>query len=114
MVAGLLILLSSEKISNLPKKNSFLTILFRWVNDKIGTNRKVKHAPSHVVALTTETFDSVVLGSKAALVEFYAPWCGHCKSLAPKYEQLAKAFAGESEVVIAKVDATEEQDLASR
>lgn len=88
--------------------------IVKWVNDKIGTNRKVKHAPSHVVALTTETFDSVVLGSKAALVEFYAPWCGHCKSLAPKYEQLAKAFAGESEVVIAKVDATEEQDLASR
>ena len=85
-----------------------------WINNKIGTSRKVKHAPSHVVALTAETFDETVLGSKAALVEFYAPWCGHCKSLAPKYEVLAKAFAGESDVVIAKVDATEEPELASR
>jgi protein disulfide-isomerase A6 len=56
----------------------------------------------------------LVLGEKAALVEFYAPWCGHCKSLAPKYEKLASIFAGDSEVLIAKVDATEESELAQR
>lgn len=50
----------------------------RWVNEKVGTNRKVKVPPSHVAALTTETFDSTVLGSKAALVEFYAPWYVYC------------------------------------
>jgi protein disulfide-isomerase-like protein len=40
--------------------------------------------------------------------------CGHCKSLAPVYEQLAKVFEGEKDVIIAKVDATEEKDLSSR
>ena len=40
--------------------------------------------------------------------------CGHCKTLAPKYEQLAKVFAGESDVVIANVDATESPDLGTR
>jgi protein disulfide-isomerase A6 len=50
-----------------------------WVNNKIGTSRKVKTAPSAVVALTDSTFDTEALGKKAALVEFYAPWCGHCK-----------------------------------
>ena len=50
-----------------------------WVNGKIGTSRKVKVAPSAVAALTEDNFDEEVLGSKAALVEFYAPWCGHCK-----------------------------------
>lgn len=41
-------------------------------------------------------------------------YSGHCKSLAPKYEQLAKVFEGEDNVVIANVDATVSPDLASR
>jgi protein disulfide-isomerase A1 len=41
------------------------------------------------------------------LIEFYAPWCGHCKSLAPKYDELGTLFKSHSDkVVIAKVDAT--------
>jgi thiol:disulfide interchange protein len=50
-----------------------------WINDKIGTDKKFKVAPSNVVTLTAANFDDKVLGKKAALVDFYAPWCGHCK-----------------------------------
>jgi len=88
--------------------------IVKWINGKIGTSRKVKVASSSVVVLTNENFDSYVGGKAAALVEFYAPWCGHCKSLAPKYEAVGSVFAGDSEVVVGKVDATEEQEIASR
>lgn len=40
------------------------------------------------------------------MIEFYAPWCGHCKELEPKYKKLAKQFKDEKSVVIAKFDAT--------
>lgn len=86
-----------------------------WINDKIGTKRKVKVAPSPVMTLTVDNFNSVVKpdGPKGVLVEFYAPWCGHCKSLAPVYEEVAKVFAGDSkDVIVAKVDATENNELA--
>jgi protein disulfide-isomerase A1 len=54
--------------------------------------------------------DLVIDNDKDVLLEFYAPWCGHCKALAPKYEELAALYANDkdfaSKVTVAKVDAT--------
>ncbi|KAG0706801.1 protein disulfide isomerase [Suillus ampliporus] len=61
---------------------------------------------SNVVELTPDNFDSEIGTGKPGLVEFFAPWCGHCKNLAPTYEQLGDAFAhAKGKVIVAKVDA---------
>ena len=89
--------------------------LIDFVNGKTGLSRKLKVAPSFVHALTPETFDTIVSNDAAfKLLEFYAPWCGHCKSLAPTYEQLGGVFAGEKNVVIAKIDADKHRSLGER
>jgi len=69
---------------------------------------------SSVVELTPENFDSVVDGSKSVFVEFFAPWCGHCKNLAPVWDELGEAMKSQSEVVIAKVDADAHRSLGER
>jgi protein disulfide-isomerase A6 len=66
-----------------------------------------------VVVLTDSNFDEVLMKSDDLwIVEFYAPWCGHCKRLEPEWNQAATDLKGE--VKVGKVDATAEPNLASR
>lgn len=51
------------------------------------------------------------LGDKPAIIDFYAPWCGPCKALAPVLDELAKEYAGQ--IHIYKVNTEQEQQLAS-
>ena len=59
-----------------------------------------------VKVVTAKTYDAIVAKGKTTLLEVYAPWCGHCKSLAPTYEKVGAAFKGDKNVVIAKFDGT--------
>jgi len=72
---------------------------------------KREEAKSDVVTLSTSDFDSKIK-SGSWLVEFYAPWCGHCKQLAPIWEDLATSAKGIFNV--AKVDCTVDKELASQ
>lgn len=68
-----------------------------------------------VVELTPENFDLLVNGQRHALVEFYAPWCPHCKRLEPIYSQLAQEFASSSqELLIARLNSDRFQAFGKR
>ncbi|XP_014808192.1 PREDICTED: protein disulfide-isomerase A3 [Calidris pugnax] len=60
-----------------------------------------------VKVVVAENFDEIVNAEdKDVLIEFYAPWCGHCKNLEPKYKELGEKLSKDPNIVIAKMDAT--------
>lgn len=68
---------------------------------------------SGVVTLTPNNFDHRVIdGDEVWIVEFFAPWCGHCQSFVPEYTKAAKALKGV--VRVGAVDAAEHQSLGSQ
>jgi protein disulfide-isomerase A1 len=67
-------------------------------------------AETNVITLKTDTFDEFVKEHPLVLAEFYAPWCGHCKALAPKYEEAATELKAK-DIPLVKVDCTEEEEL---
>jgi len=62
-----------------------------------------------VVSLTRDTFEETVTGNDFVIVDFWAPWCGPCRSFAPTYEKVSESFP---DIVFAKVNTEEEQEIA--
>ena len=61
------------------------------------------------VDLTSETFEKTVNENAMVIIDFWAPWCGPCRGFAPVYEKAAEAHP---DVVFAKVNTDEQQELA--
>ena len=68
-----------------------------------------------VLILDESNFQDVITENDKILVEFYAPWCGHCKKLAPEFAGAAEVLgAQDPSIYIGKVDATENAELAKK
>jgi protein disulfide-isomerase-like protein len=80
-------------------------------NDEV----EIPGASEYVTRLTTADFEYSLKQESSAFVEFYAPWCGHCKKLEPEFVSAAKYFQNVREMIgFFKVDATIEKKLAKK
>jgi protein disulfide isomerase len=82
-----------------------------WKNGKIEQYFKSQDIPESndeaVKTIVGKNYREEILNTnRDVLIEFYAPWCGHCKQIAPIYESVAQKLAGNKNILIAKVDAT--------
>lgn len=69
--------------------------------------------PDHPVNLAAARFNTYIQKNELpVLVDFWAPWCGPCRSMAPQFEQAGRALRGR--VLFAKVNTEEEQSLGAR
>ncbi|CAM9235531.1 unnamed protein product [Ectocarpus sp. 6 AP-2014] len=74
--------------------------------ESAGAGDEIDDEDSDVVVLTPDNFDEVVRAEGTdVMLEFYAPWCGHCKSLKPVYNEVADEVSDMPSVVVAKMDA---------
>lgn len=62
------------------------------------------------IDITKDTFEETIAGNDIVIIDFWAPWCGPCKSFAPIYESASDKHA---DVVFAKVNTEEQQELAA-
>ena len=64
------------------------------------------------IALNQKQFEELSQESKPLLVDYWAPWCGYCRRIAPAYEKVAESWG--DEVIVAKINIDEESAVAIR
>ncbi|KAI3707511.1 hypothetical protein L6452_26107 [Arctium lappa] len=89
----------------------FLFCVFAILSSSVSISSATEAEKEYVLTLDHSNFSEVVAKHKFIVVEFYAPWCGHCKNLAPEYEKAASVLSThEPPVALAKVDANAEEN----
>ena len=96
-------------------EKNILKFVEDWENKKLKPHLKTAEEPKEnngdVLIVVGKTFErDVIKNDKDVMLLFYAPWCGHCKALHPKYEEVAKKLKEKNpKLVMAKIDATENE-----
>ena len=96
-------------------EKNILKFVEDWENKKLKPHLKTADEPKEnngdVFVVVGKTFQKEVIDNdKDVMLLFYAPWCGHCKALHPKYEEVAKKLKEKNpKLLLAKIDATENE-----
>ena len=96
-------------------EKNILQFIEDWENNKLKPHLKSAEEPKEnngdVLVVVGKTYEREVINNrKDVMLLFYAPWCGHCKALHPKYEEVAKKLKEKNpKLVMAKIDATENE-----
>ncbi|MFI3280935.1 MAG: thioredoxin [Rikenellaceae bacterium] len=64
------------------------------------------------LTITKENFDELIAGDKPVVIDFWAEWCGPCRTIAPIIEELAEEFEGK--VAIGKCDVEDNDDIVAK
>lgn len=94
-----------KSVNNVPQKESYLK----------ANCGKCKHSllDTKPIELTNDSFDEIIVNSEIpVIIDFWAPWCGPCKMMAPNFEKSAKNFP--LKALFAKVNTENEQNLGAR
>ena len=95
-------------------EKNILNFIDGWEQGKLKLHLKTQEEPKENngdIFVVGKTFQKEVIDNdKDVMLVFYAPWCGHCKQLLPKYEEAAKKLKAKNpKIVLAKMDATENE-----
>ena len=96
-------------------EKNILKFIEDWENNKLKPHLKSAEEPKEnkddVFVVVGKTYEKEVINNdKDVMLLFYAPWCGHCKALHPKYEEVAKKLKEKNpKLLLAKIDATENE-----
>ncbi|KAJ4874298.1 Protein disulfide isomerase-like 1-2 [Raphanus sativus] len=110
-----LIIIQTPDSKKYLKANVVVDQIESWMKDfkdgKVAAHKKSQPIPAEnnepVKVVVAESLDDMVFNSgKNVLIEFYAPWCGHCQKLAPILDEVALSFQNDPSVIVAKLDAT--------
>ena len=90
-----------------------LSEMMEWVLEKVNPSPP-QEGEKDVVILTDSNFEETVMKSEDIwFIEFYAPWCGHCKQLQPEWNKLALRMK-EHNIKIGKLDSTQHRETSTK